>query len=175
MWQQDKQEVGVGTLVLTRLRQYKVVLTGVGWGESVGPVWAWPPDRNSTTWSCSWRASGSTATAPTSATAATWVDRHHPLFDCRCVPLTCRTPSTETGRAERRRWSPGPQVLTGQPELVNVLHQSESIKVKVNQQLQSLCWKTEPGMTWWVESTPGPISHRGKALRGRFLKKGTQQ
>lgn len=72
--QQDKQEVGVGTatstrrLVLTRLRQDKGVLRGA---ESVGSVWAWPPDRNSTTWSCSWRAGGSTAAAPTSAAAAT--------------------------------------------------------------------------------------------------------
>lgn len=56
IWQQDKQEVGVGTatstrrLVLTRLRQYKGVLRGA---ESVGSVWAWPPDRNSTTCSLS--------------------------------------------------------------------------------------------------------------------------
>lgn len=159
--------MGVGTatstrrLVLTRLRQYKGVLRGA---ESVGSVWAWPPDRNSTT--CSLSAAVS-----------------HPLVVHSALRRQGRGREVESratgadlsalrgmgvggwgGMGCSKKPAEAELIPSQDFKLVNVLHQSESIRVKVNQQLQGLCRKTGPGMTWWAESTACPISRRGKAL-----------
>lgn len=88
---------------------------------------------------------------------------HNVLFERRCVPPTCRSLSTETAGQREGGGVPGHRCRPVSPEedggwgvgcskkpaeaelipsqdfkLVNVLHQSESIRVKVTQQLQGL-------------------------------------